>query len=54
MRKNEKKGPEAIKQIAKLESWHGGIVIDNQRVTWTAFALLAMFLLHSKILETPN
>ena len=30
--------------IAKLESWHWGLVIDNQRVTWTAFAILAMFL----------
>ena len=30
-------------QIAKLESWHWGLVIDNQRVTWTAFAILAMF-----------
>ena len=31
-------------QIAKLESWHWGLVIYNQSVTWTAFAILAMFL----------
>ena len=31
-------------QIAKLESWHWGAVIYNQIVTWTAFAILAMFL----------
>ena len=30
-------------QIAKLESWHWGVVIYNQIVTWTAFAILAMF-----------
>ena len=30
-------------QIEKLESWHYGLVIDSQRVTWTAFAILAMF-----------
>ena len=28
---------------AKLESWHWRLVIDNQRVTWTAFAFFAMF-----------
>ena len=30
-------------QIAKLESWHWVVVIYNQIVTWTAFAILAMF-----------
>ena len=30
-------------QIAKLESWHWGVVIYNQTVTWAAFAILAMF-----------
>ena len=30
-------------QIAKLESWHWGVVIYNQIVTRTAFAILAMF-----------
>ena len=30
-------------QIAKLESWHWGEVTYNQIVTWTAFAILAMF-----------
>ena len=30
-------------QIAKVESWHWGVVIYNQIVTWTAFAILAMF-----------
>ena len=30
--------------LAKLESWHLGVVIYNQIVTWTAFAILAMFL----------
>ena len=30
-------------QIAKLESWHCGVVIYNQLVTWTSFAILAMF-----------
>ena len=29
--------------IAKLESWHWGLVIYNQIVTWTSFAILAMF-----------
>ena len=29
-------------QIAKLQSWHVGVVIYNQIVTWTAFAI-AMF-----------
>ena len=29
--------------IAKLESWHWGVVIYNQIVTWTAFTILAMF-----------
>ena len=28
----------------KLESWHWGLLIYNQIVTWTAFAILAMFL----------
>ena len=32
-------------QNAKLESWHWGLVIYNQIVTWTAFAILAMFTL---------
>ena len=31
-------------QIAKHESWHWGVVIYNQIVTWTVFAILAMFL----------
>ena len=31
-------------QIANLESRHWGLVIYNQIVTWTAFAILAMFL----------
>ena len=31
-------------QIAKLESW--GVAIYNQIVTWTAFAILAMFLIY--------
>ena len=30
-------------QIAKLESWHWGLVIYNQRVTWAEFAILAIF-----------
>ena len=30
-------------KLQKLESWHWGIVIYNQIVTWTAFAILAMF-----------
>ena len=30
-------------QFAKLESWHWGVVIYNRIVTWTAFAILAMF-----------
>ena len=30
-------------QIEKLDPWHWGLVIDSQRVTWTAFAILAMF-----------
>ena len=34
-------------QIEKLESWHWGLVIDCQRVTWTAFAILAVFLIFS-------
>ena len=33
-------------QIEKLESCHWGlVVIDNQRVSWTAFAILTMFTL---------
>ena len=32
-----------ITDIVKLESWHWRLVIDNQRVTLTAFAILAMF-----------
>ena len=31
-------------QIAILESWHWGLVTDNQRVTWTAFAVFPIFL----------
>ena len=31
-------------QIAKLELWLWGLVIDNQRMTWTTFAILAMFM----------
>ena len=30
-------------QIEKLKSWHWGLVTDIRRVTWTAFAILAMF-----------
>ena len=30
-------------QIEKLELWHWGLVTDSQRVTWRAFAILAMF-----------
>ena len=30
-------------QIAKIESWHWEVVIYNKIVTWTAFAILAMF-----------
>ena len=30
-------------QIEKLESWHWELATDNQRVTWTAFTLRAMF-----------
>ena len=32
-------------QIERLESWHWGLVRDSQRVTWTAFVILAMFTL---------
>ena len=28
-------------QIEKLESWHWGLVTDSQKVTWTAFSILA-------------
>ena len=31
-------------QIAKVESWHWGLMIDNQRVTWAAFAMLLLVL----------
>ena len=31
-------------QIAKLETWHWGVVIYNEIATWTAFAILAMFI----------
>ena len=30
-------------QISKLETWHWGLVLDNQRVTWTASTILVMF-----------
>ena len=30
-------------QIEKLLSWLWGLETDSQRVTWTAFAILAMF-----------
>ena len=40
-----------MKQIAKLESWHWGIVIDNQRVTWTA---LRCFYYTVKSLKHPS
>ena len=36
-------------QIAKLESWHWGVAIYIQIVTWTAFAILAMFVLESRL-----
>ena len=29
--------------LSKLEAWHWRLVIGNQRVTWTALAILAMF-----------
>ena len=32
--------------MAKIESWHWGLVIYNQIVTCTAFAILAMFCLY--------
>ena len=32
--------------ILKLEPWYWGLVIHNQIVTWSAFAILAMFLLY--------
>ena len=27
----------------KLKPWHKGLMTDNQRVTWTAFTIVAMF-----------
>ena len=41
-------------QIAKLESWHWGILIYNQWVTWTAFAILAMFYKKNHARERPS
>ena len=39
-------------EIAKLESWHWGVVIYNQIVTWTAFATIAMFLKYPILSDT--
>ena len=36
-------------QIAKLESWHWGVVANNQIVPWTAFTILAMFSIYTGI-----
>ena len=36
---------EYSRKIEKLKSWHWGLITESQRVTWTAFAILAMFLL---------
>ena len=36
-------------QIEKLKSWNWGLVTDSQRVTWTAFAILAMFALFCSV-----
>ena len=40
-------------KIAKLESWHWGEAIYNRIVTWTAFAILAMFFTSNSFLCEP-
>ena len=38
--------------IKNLKSWHWGLLFESQRVTWTTFPFLAMFLLiHSQFLQ---
>lgn len=38
--------------IKNLKSWHWGLLFESQRVTWTTFPILAMFLLiHSQFLQ---
>ena len=34
---------DTVDWIEKLKSWRWGLLIDSQSVTWTAFAILAMF-----------
>ena len=41
-------------QIEKLEPWHWGFVTDCQRVTWIAFAILAMFFLRITSVSKSN